>query len=70
MDHAALQWLNETSEPIGQQARWLELLEEYGDYTFEHQAGTKPGNADALLQHPPDVPENHVNGQPVCLTAI
>jgi len=28
-DHAALQWLRRTPEPIGQQARWLEILEEY-----------------------------------------
>ena len=34
-DHAALQWLKRTPEPIGQQARWLEILEEF-NFTVEH----------------------------------
>lgn len=46
-DHAALQWLRKTPEPIGQQARWLEILEEF-DFQIEHRAGSKHGNADAL----------------------
>ena len=46
-DHAALQWLKKTSEPIGQQARWLEVLEEF-DYSIEHRPGSKHCNADAL----------------------
>ena len=46
-DHAALQWLKRTPEPIGQQARWLEILEEF-DYTIEHRPGNKHGNDDAL----------------------
>lgn len=46
-DHAALQWLKRTPEPIGQQARWLETLEEY-EYTLEHRPGSRHGNADAL----------------------
>src|SRR6267154_19341 len=28
-DHSALRWLRNMPDPIGQQARWLELLEEY-----------------------------------------
>jgi len=28
-DHSALQWLRTTPEPIGQQARWCEILEEF-----------------------------------------
>ena len=51
-DHAALQWLKHTPEPIGQQARWLEILEEF-DYTIQHRAGVKHGNADALSRRPP-----------------
>ena len=47
-DHAALQWLKKTPEPMRQQARWLEVLEEFGDYKVEHRAGTQDGNADAL----------------------
>jgi len=46
-DHAALQWLKKTPEPIGQQARWLEILEEF-DFQIEHRAGSKHCNADAL----------------------
>ena len=46
-DHAALQWLKRTPEPIGQQARWLEVLEEF-DFTIEHRPGSKHTNADAL----------------------
>ena len=46
-DHAALQWLRRTPEPIGQQARWLEILEEF-DFSVQHRAGTLHGNADAL----------------------
>ena len=50
-DHAALQWLKRTPEPIGQQARWLEILEEF-DYEVQHRAGTKHCNADALSRRP------------------
>ena len=46
-DHAALQWLKKTPEPIGQQARWLEILEEF-DYEVQHRPGTQHTNADAL----------------------
>jgi len=46
-DHAALSWLKHTPEPIGQQARWLEQMEEF-DYVIEHRAGKSHGNADAL----------------------
>jgi len=28
-DHSALQWLRSTPEPIGQQGRWCEVLEEF-----------------------------------------
>lgn len=46
-DHAALHWLKSTPEPIGQQARWLEILEEF-DYTIVHRPGRLHGNADAM----------------------
>ena len=49
-DHAALQWLKRTPEPIGQRARWLEFLEEFGDYSVQHRAGIKHTNAEALSQ--------------------
>jgi len=49
--HAALKWLRRTPEPIGQQSRWLEILEEF-DFTVEHRPGTKHANADALSRRP------------------
>ena len=46
-DHAALQWLRKTPEPIGQQARWLEILEEF-DFQVAHRPGRQHVNADSL----------------------
>jgi transposase InsO family protein len=46
-EHAALSWLRRTPDPIGQQARWLEQMEEY-DFVIEHRPGKHHGNADAL----------------------
>jgi len=46
-DHAALSWLRHTPDPIGQQARWLEQLEEF-DFVVEHRPGVRHGNADAM----------------------
>jgi hypothetical protein len=42
-------------EPIGQQARWLEQLEEY-NFVVLHRAGTRHGNADAMSRRPCDKP--------------
>ena len=50
-DHAALQWLRKTPEPIGQQARWLELLEEF-DFEVVHRPGFRHANADGLSRKP------------------
>ena len=50
-DHAPLTWLRHTPEPIGQQARWLEVMEEY-DFTVAHRSGKKHTNADALSRRP------------------
>ena len=50
-DHTALQWLRRTPEPIGQQSRWLEILEEF-NFTVEHRPGKKHANADALSRRP------------------
>ena len=52
-DHAALQWLRKMPQPIGQQARWLEILEEF-TFRIEHRAGQRHGNADALSRRPCD----------------
>jgi len=50
-DHSALQWLRTTPEPIGQQARWCEILEEF-DFQIVHRPGRNHGNADALSRRP------------------
>jgi hypothetical protein len=50
-DHSALRWLRRTPEAIGQQARWLEILEGF-DYDIIHRAGRLHGNADAMSRVP------------------
>ena len=50
-DHAALSWLKRTPDPIGQQARWLEQMEEF-DFVVEHRSGKRHGNADAMSRRP------------------
>ena len=50
-DHSAITWLRRTREPIGQNARWLELLEEY-NFEVQHRRGLAHENADALSRHP------------------
>ena len=52
-DHVALRWLKRIPQPIGQQARWLEILEEFS-FTIVHRAGAKHGNADAMSRRPCD----------------
>jgi transposase InsO family protein len=50
-DHAAIQWLRRIPEPVGQQARWLETMEEY-DIVIEHRPGRLHSNADAMSRDP------------------
>lgn len=50
-DHAALAWLRKIPEPVGQQARWLEILEEF-TFTVEHRPGRLHANADAMSRDP------------------
>jgi len=50
-DHAPLTWLRHTPDPVGQQARWLEIMEEYS-FEVEHRPGSKHGNADGLSRRP------------------
>ena len=50
-DHAALQWLRRTPNPVGQQARWLEQLAPF-DFEIQHRPGTRHGNADGLNRNP------------------
>jgi len=46
-DHAALTHLRRTPEPIGQQARWLDLIAEF-NFTIKHRSGESNKNADGL----------------------
>jgi len=50
-DHAALSWLKRMPEPIGQNARWMQILSEY-DFDIAHRKGRSHANADALSRHP------------------
>ena len=50
-DHAALTWLRRTPDPIGQQARWLEVMEEF-NFIVEHRPGARHSNADAVSRRP------------------
>ena len=50
-DHAALLLLKRIPEPIGQQARWLDIMEEF-DIVVEHRAGRLHSNADAMSRDP------------------
>jgi len=50
-DHAALQWMQKTREPIDQQARWCEIIQEF-EYDIEYRAGRLHTNADAMSRRP------------------
>jgi len=56
-DHAALTWLRRTPDPIGQQARWLEQMEEFS-FTIQHRPGSSHGNADAKERHEGEMPSH------------
>ena len=50
-DHGALRWLFNFKEPVGQVARWLQLLAEY-NFSIEHRPGRQHNNADAMSKRP------------------
>jgi hypothetical protein len=50
-DHAALKVLMNTPEPLGQQARYLDLIAEYL-FQIIHRNGVQHANADALSRRP------------------
>ena len=50
-NHASLTWLFNLKSPEGQVARRIEALQEY-NFTIEHLAGCRRGNADALSRRP------------------
>ena len=53
-DHAALTYLRRTKEPVGQQARWLDFVEQF-DVTVQHRSGSANRAADALSRRPCEV---------------
>ena len=50
-DHGALKWLFGFRDPVGQVARWLQLLAEF-DFEIEHRPGRCHTNADAMSRIP------------------
>ena len=52
-DHAALTFLRTAGELVGQQARWIDFIEQF-DCEFQHRSGTSHANADALSRRPCD----------------
>ena len=50
-DHAALQWLRRTPEPMAQLARWLTFIEQF-DFNVLHRQGACHGNTDGLSRKP------------------
>ena len=48
---SAVSWLHRSKDPVGQPARWIEVIDTY-DITFQHRPGRKHGNADALSRDP------------------
>ena len=57
-DHAALTSIMKTAEPLGQQARWLDLLAEF-NFTISHRPGISHRNADALSRRPCERKNEH-----------
>ena len=50
-DNSGVSWLHRSKDPVGQPARWIEVIDTY-DITFQHRPGQKHGNADALSRYP------------------
>ena len=46
-DHSSLRWMLHQKDPKDQLARWIQKLSPY-QFTIEHRAGKKHGNADAM----------------------
>ena len=50
-DHAALSYLKRAKEPVGQQARWLDFIEQFS-LEICYRRGASHGNADSLSRRP------------------
>jgi len=55
-DHAALQWLRRTPEPMAQLAQWLVFIEQF-DFDVLHRPGARHGNVDGLSRKPMEADE-------------
>jgi len=55
-DHAALQWLRRTPEPMAQLARWLVFIEQF-DFDVLHRQGARHDNVDGLSRKPMEADE-------------
>jgi transposase InsO family protein len=53
-DHAALSYLKRAKEPVGQQARWLDYIEQF-NLEIQYRRGASHINADALSRRPCEV---------------
>ena len=62
-DHASLQWIRRTPEPMAQAGRWLAIMEEF-DFAVQHRAGSKHQNADALSRRPSTEVESMADDEP------
>ena len=51
MDNSAVSWLHRSKDPVGQPARWIEVIDTY-DIRFQHRPGRKHGKTDALFRYP------------------
>jgi transposase InsO family protein len=50
-DHAALSYLRHTKDPVSQQARWLDFIEQF-DIRIQHRSGSAHRAADVLSRRP------------------
>jgi len=50
-DHAAHSYLRRTKDPVAQQARWLDFIEQF-DVAVQHRSGSAHRAADALSRRP------------------
>jgi hypothetical protein len=64
VDHSALTYLRQSTDLVGQAARWLDFIEEY-DFTIVHRSGSSHGNCDALSRRPVEEPQMSHQGQEV-----
>ena len=50
-DHSAMAFTRTASELIGQQARWIDFIEQF-NCEFQHRSGANHANADAMSRRP------------------